>query len=178
MERPLAKREFVPALVLVALAVICYSTSFRGEFVFDDNQVVLQNSELPNVRTLRDVAFSGTGWRQLLFFTYRLNYYWGGLDPFGYHVLNVALHALNVLLVYWIILTAVNVKETNEGRFAALAGAAVFAVHTLFTSAVSYIAGRSSVLCATFYFLAILLFLKALTAAQRRTTFIYLFLAG
>ena len=40
----------------------------------------------------------------------------------------------------------------TRARFAALAGAAVFAVHTMFSGVVSYIAGRSSVLCATFYF--------------------------
>ena len=143
-EMPLAKRELVPVLILLALTLLCYSTSFHGQFVFDDQQVVLQNSQLMNIRTAGDVMSLGAGWRQLLLITYGLNYYWGGLDTFGYHALNVALHALNVLLVYWIILAAARDfgfrisdfglgGEAGHRRFAALAGAAVFSVHTLFT---------------------------------------------
>ncbi len=188
-EALLAKRELAPVLILLALTLLCYSTSFRGQFVFDDQQVVLQNSQLMNIRTFGDVLSLGAGWRQLLFLTYGLNYYWGSLDTFGYHALNVALHALNVLLVYWIILAAARDfgfrisdfglgAEAGHRRFAALAGAAVFSVHTLFTSAVSYISGRSSVLCGTFYFGAVLLFFKALAAPQRRTRCFYLLFAG
>ncbi|PYS53323.1 MAG: hypothetical protein DMG13_13175 [Acidobacteria bacterium] len=177
----MAKREFVPVLTLIALTVLCYYTSLKGEFVFDDLQVILQNPNLMNVRTFGDVLSLGAGWRQLLYFTYGLNYYWGGLDTFGYHALNVSLHALNVVLVYWIILAAIRdfgFEEKDCGRFAAVAGAAVFSVHPLFTSAVSYISGRSSVLCATFYFGAVLIFFRALAAPRRRTCFLYLLLTG
>jgi tetratricopeptide (TPR) repeat protein len=185
----LAKRELVPVLILPALTLLCYSTSFHGQFVFDDQQVVLQNSQLMNIRTAGDVMSLGAGWRQLLFITYGLNYYWGGLDTFGYHALNVALHAVNVLLVYGIILAAVKDfglrisdsglgGEADHGRFAAVAGAAVFSVHTLFTSAVSYISGRSSILCATFYFAAVLLFFKTLAAPRGRTRFLYSLFTG
>src|SRR6267142_1340824 len=85
-------------------------------------------------------------------------------------------YALNTVLVYWIILAAI--PEHKDRRFAAEAGAAVFGVHTLFTSAVSYIAGRSSVLCATFYFLAVLLFLKAVDTPRRSARALYLVLVG
>src|SRR2546422_9749333 len=44
----------------------------------------------------------------------------------------------------------------------------IFSVHPLLSSAVSYIAGRSSVLCAVFYFLAVLFFLKLLDAGMKR----------
>jgi len=69
-------------------------------------------------------------------------------------------------------------KGKDHRRFAALAGAAVFSVHTLFTSAVSYIFGRSSVLCATFYFLAVLLFFKALDRVQQKRRFLYCLLVA
>ena len=148
--------------------MLCYASSLRGDFVFDDQQIVSQNSQILNIRTFNDVIALAGGFRELLFFTYGLNYYWSGMNTFSYHAVNVLLHAINVLLVYGIVLAAAPTL-----RFPAFAGAAIFAVHSLFSSAVSYIAGRSSVLCGTFYFLAILLFFKALDSTRWRVRVAY-----
>jgi tetratricopeptide (TPR) repeat protein len=161
---------------LTAITVIAYANSLHGQFIFDDQQIVMQNPALMNVRTFGDVISLGAGWRQLLFFTYGLNYYWGGLNTFSYHAVNLFLHIENVLLVYAIILVAL--REKASGQFAALAGAAVFSVHTIFSGAVSYIAGRSSVLCATFYFASVLFFLKALDATRTSMRIAYFALTG
>ena len=155
-------------VVLVVLTALTYANSLHGKFVFDDLQLVQQSSAIMNVKTFSDAIVSGwfaAGQRHLLFLTYALNYYWSGLDTVNYHVLNLILHVINVLLVYGIILAIF--KRGVQFRFAALAGAAVFAVHTLLSGAVSYIAGRSSVLCGTFYFAAIYLFLKGLESERR-----------
>src|SRR5215471_21389771 len=162
-------------VVLAIVTVVVYANSLHGKFVFDDQQIVLQNPRLMNVHTLNDAVAIGTGWRQLLFLTYGLNYYWSGLDTFSYHIVNVVLHVVNVLLVYGIIVVAL--RDDTRARFAAFSGAAVFAVHTMFSASVSYIAGRSSELCGTFYFGAILLFLMALNSTQRRRV-LFIALAG
>src|SRR5262249_12124093 len=141
-----------------------------GKFVFDDLSIITQNSTLMNVKTLGDAILTsaGGGWRQLLFATYAVNYYWSGLDTFSYHVVNVVLHVANVWLVYGIIRAAFP-EDEQLSQYVALCGAAVFGVHTLLSGAVSYIAGRSSVLCGTFYFGAIYLFFKALNTERRQT---------
>ena len=41
-----------------------------------------------------------TAYRPLLPLTLSLNYWWGGEQPAGYHAVNIALHALNVWLVF------------------------------------------------------------------------------
>jgi tetratricopeptide (TPR) repeat protein len=166
----------VHVLVLMTITVIVYMNSLNGKFVFDDQQLVLQNPQLMNVHTLREAIAIGTGWRQLLFLTYGLNFYLSGLDTFSYHAVNLLLHVVNVVLVYAIIMAALG--DDVRARFAAFAGAAVFSVHTLFSAAVSYIAGRSSELCGTFYFASILLFLKALESTTRRLRVIYFVLAA
>jgi tetratricopeptide (TPR) repeat protein len=147
---------------LTILTLIAYSNSLSGGFVFDDQVFVLNDAALAKVHTLADAFSNASGWRRLLFLSYGLNRYWNGLDPFGYHLLNVILHATNVVLVYFIIRLLARPPGATppDARFAALAGAAVFAVHPLFTGAVSYISGRSSVLCGLFYFAAVLFFLK------------------
>jgi tetratricopeptide (TPR) repeat protein len=171
---PRKDRDLWPLHVaaLSLITIIVYANSLHGDFIFDDQQIVMQNPALMNVRTLGDAISLGAGWRQLLFFTYGLNYYWSGLDTFSYHVVNLFFHIENVLLVYAIILVALG--NAAGAKFAALAGAAFFSVHTIFSGAVSYIAGRSSVLCATFYFAAILLFFKAMDSTRTSVRVAYL----
>lgn len=163
-------------VILIAITVLTYANSLQGKFVFDDQQIVLQNPALMNIHSLNDAVVLGAGWRQVLFFTYGLNYYISGLDTFSYHVLNVLIHVANVLLVYGIILAALG--RDAWARFTALSGAAVFGVHTLFSGAVSYIAGRSSELCATFYFAAILLFFAGLNSDRRHVRILSFACAG
>ncbi len=154
---------------LILLTVFVYWNSLGNDFVFDD-QVLTENPNLLKIHTLSDAAGVGLGWRPLLFFTYGLNYYWSGLNPYSYHAVNLLLHIINVVLVYFIIREVVRVLDETErdSAWAAFAGAAIFSVHPLLSSAVSYIAGRSSVLCAVFYFLAVLFFLKSLDAGMKR----------
>jgi len=154
---------------LILLTVFVYWNSLGNDFVFDD-QVLTENPNLLKIHTLSEAAGAGLGWRPLLFFTYGLNYYWSGLNPYSYHAVNLLLHIINVVLVYFIIREVVRVLDETErdSAWAAFAGAAIFSVHPLLSSAVSYIAGRSSVLCAVFYFLAVLFFLKSLDAGMKR----------
>ncbi len=143
-------------LLLPGLVLVAYANSLNGEFVFDDRVVVVENTQLINVRSLDDALAVGSGWRRLTEMTYGLNFYWGQLDPFGYHLVNVGIHAVNAILVYLIIL------QIAGQLYPALAGAALFTVHPLLSEAVANVAGRASLLCALFYFLAIFAFLKAL----------------
>src|SRR5207245_7468062 len=141
--------------------------------VFDD-QVLTENPNLLKIHTLSDAAGVGLGWRPLLFFTYGLNYYWFGLTPYSYHLVNLLLHVINVVLVYFIIREVVRVLDETErdSAWAAFAGAAIFSVHPLLSSAVSYIAGRSSVLCAVLYCLAVLCFVRLLDAGRKRRLYL------
>ena len=164
---------------LILLTVFVYWNSLGNDFVFDD-QVLTENPNLLKIHTLSDAAGVGLGWRPLLFFTYGLNYYWSGLNPYSYHAVNLLLHIINVVLVYFIIREVVRVLDEKErdAALAAFAGAAIFSVHPLLSSAVSYIAGRSSVLCAVFYFLAVLFFLKSLDAGMKRRPYLCAVYAG
>src|SRR5436309_1889964 len=162
--------------LLILITAVAYGNSLNGKFVFDDQQIVLQNPALMNIHSLNDAVVLGAGWRQMLFVTYGLNYYFSGLNTFSYHAFNLALHIINVLLVYGIILAALG--QDVLARFAGFSGAAIFAVHPLFSGAVSYIAGRSSELCGTFYFAAILLFFWGLSTARRNARILYFLLTG
>jgi protein O-mannosyl-transferase len=101
------------------------------------------------------------GVRPVLVFSYWLNYYFGGANPFGYHLANVMIHLLNTGLVFLVLLRLLR-KAGYGGRraqWASFAGALIFAIHPLQTESVSYIAGRSESLAAMFLLLAYVVFL-------------------
>lgn len=155
--RPSLRRalEAWAPLLLPALAVAFYANSLWVPFQFDDSHVIF-NGEF--VR--RPFEQSWLRSRILLFLSFALNYRLGGLEPFGYHLINVALHAVSSVLVYLLarrLLGAVGAKPYP----AALIAGALFAVHPFGTEAVTYVSSRSSLMCGTFYLLGAHAFLWA-----------------
>lgn len=80
-------------------------------------------------------------YRPLVMVSYLVNYLTGGADPFGYHVVNVALHVLVGYAVYHLGLLL------RLSWHAALVAALFFAVHPIHTEAVDPITGRADLLC-------------------------------
>ena len=137
------------------VTAVVYANSLGGEFLFDDLQFV-RNPQAQNIETLSD-AVDFSGFRRLTFMTYGLNVYLGGMNPLSFHIVNVLIHAINVALIYMLLM-----HFAGGVQYPAAVGALIFAVHPLFTEAVSYVSGRYSALCGTFYFLAVLTFIKGL----------------
>jgi len=140
---------------LLAAAVL-YGPALHSPFLFDDFALPFQMTvgELPLADWL-----SGT--RPVLMFTYWLNHRLSDGGTFGYHAVNVLIHALNTGLVFYVLSCVLNLAgwTAKRVRMGALAGAAVFLVHPLATESISYIAGRSESLAALFVLAAYSLFL-------------------
>lgn len=124
-------------LLLVGAALAAFGASLLSGFHFDDyaifsNRVLTSSSGWTDVWALRQT-------RPLTYLTLWLNWMVGGQDPLGYHLLNLALHLGAVLLAYECF------RRLLPGR-AALAAAAIFAVHPLQAEAVDYVWGRAIVL--------------------------------
>jgi hypothetical protein len=73
-----------------------------------------------------------------------------GAGPFGFHLTSVLLHMLNVVLLFQL------VRRLDDHVEVAFSAAALFAVHPMMTESVGYVSGRAEVLCATWFFAAIL----------------------
>lgn len=140
-------------LLLAAAAFAAYLPSFGGAFQFDDYNVIVH---YPTVHAW-DALFerAGGGVRALLKATYTLNWTLGGGSPFGFHMVNVALHALNAVLLFLI-----GKRLFPQHAGAALAAALLFALHPAQTEAVTYISGRSTSLMAALYLASLLLYLR------------------
>jgi protein O-mannosyl-transferase len=139
---------FAATAAIAAITTAAYLPSLAGVFQFDDYNVIVNYPTVHSWGALFERA--GLGVRPLLKASYTLNWTLG----FGFHGLNIALHAMNATLLFVI------GELLFRNRRAALIAALLFALHPAATEAVSYISGRSSSLMAVFYLGAILAYLR------------------
>jgi Tfp pilus assembly protein PilF len=130
----------------------------RGPFLFDDLVLPFASPFYGEAPLLQWIA----GMRPLLMLTYWVNYQLSGLSTYGYHLLNVLLHALNALLVFAICQRLFREKIADSRRvfIASALGCLLFLLHPLQTESVAWVAGRSEVLSAAFVLLAWLLYVQ------------------
>lgn len=140
-------------LLLAGVAVAAYLPSLIGPFHFDDYNVIVDYPTVHSWSTLFERA--GGGVRAVLKASYVLNW---TIDSgaLGFHAVNIALHALNTVLLFLI----GRRLFPEKGDAPALIAALLFALHPMQTEAVTYISGRSSSLMATFYLSSLLLYLR------------------
>ena len=145
-------------LLIAAVALAAYIPSLFGPFHFDDYNVIVDYPTVHSWSALSERA--GAGVRALLKASYTLNW---TLDPrpFGFHLVNIALHALNAVLLFLIGRHFIRGQGRNYSDAAPLVAALLFALHPMQTEAVTYISGRSSSLMAAFYLAAMLAYLAA-----------------
>ena len=138
-------------LLLAAVVVSLYANTLSHGFVFDDVTLIQQNTDVTQLNWGR--ILGRTGYRPGRTFTYALNYALGGTDPFGYHLLNLLLHAANSVLTFLLL-------RSILGRVdASFLGAMLFAVHPVQTASVAYISGRKDLLAGFFVLLASILYI-------------------
>jgi Flp pilus assembly protein TadD len=102
--------------------------------------------------------------------TLALDHAIGRMDPWGYHLASLLLHAVNAVLVYWVaqrLLTVArpsSVETAADVRLGAALAALLFALHPQRAESVAWVSDRATLLCAVFYLLAVLAYLRAVGA--------------
>ncbi len=153
-------RDSWPVLVLAVAILAVYANSFRCVFVFDDVGVIQNNGSIVRLWPLGAVlspppGMTSTG-RPLLNLSFAVNYALGGLNVWGYHAVNLAIHLANALLLFGVVRRSLSLPALRE-RFGGAAVALSFAiallwaVHPLQTESVTYIAQRAESLVGLFY---------------------------
>lgn len=157
------KKELLAPILLVLLVGAVFANTLLNQFVYDDKVFVVNNRfihEINNVPLFFTDTRSFSGDREFVIYrplaalSLSLDHWLWALEPWGYHVTNIALHAINVLLVYWLVLSL------SALPLAALLAAAIFAIHPVQCETVSWIASRSNLLCTMFLLLAFLAYLR------------------
>lgn len=146
---------------LAALTFLSYSNVLNGPFIFDDEMYIASNRQIKDISLLWPPSP-----RYLTYLSFALNYAVGGLDTFGYHLFNVAVHVMNSALVFAVAMLLFNTSRMKEKGLegyalpAAIIASFLFAAHPVQTQAVSYVAQRFASLTALFYLLSLASYLK------------------
>ncbi len=141
----------------VAASLLVFAPALNGTFVFDDIYLPFAN---PNAAH-EGPAFWIGGVRPVLMLTYWANFLVSGTHTLSYHLVNIAFHAANALLVFLILDRVFVISGAQFPRRGfALFGAAIFLLHPLQTESVAYIAGRSELVAGFFFLAAWLVFLR------------------
>ena len=154
----------VPAAFAALLAVLVYWNALDNPFVYDDFRLIVENTSILNGWNLQTVIVRDFT-RPIVNLSYAIDTsLWDG-RPVGYHVTNLLLHAINVILVFWVALLASEDRRRQAGQqigasasstVIASATALLFAVHPVMTQAVGYISARSEVAYTAFFLFAFL----------------------
>jgi tetratricopeptide (TPR) repeat protein len=136
------------------LTLLPYVNVLQNGFVWDDKIFIIDNYPIRHPLLLFSVPLKGIflGSRPVMFLSLALDYRIWGFNPAGFHLTNLLLHALNVLLVYLLAL-----RVTKGGLWAPLAGL-LFALHPVHCEAVASMLGRSDLLVTAISLLGLLLF--------------------
>lgn len=152
-------------VLLVLAGILVYARTFGVPFVFDDVHAIVQNIRIRAWST--ELLMTD---RPLVELSLALNYALDGLNPAGYHVVNLLLHLLCGLLLYDVARRTFRLTGVLAGRedAAACFAAMVFVVHPLQTESVTYVISRSELLMALCYLGVLELVLLAEAHPSRR----------
>src|SRR5437016_5594536 len=164
-QRPFVQqwRIYLFVLLLAAVTILAYRTAWNGGFLWDDDAYVTNNELLAAPDGLRRIWFSFDSPSQyfpLVYTTFRIEHALWGLNPLGYHWVNILLHVANALLV-WRLLARLNVPG------AWLAGA-IFALHPVQVESVAWITERKNVLMGFFFLLTLLAWIVFIDERTKR----------
>ncbi len=147
------KRNLAICLLLAVATLALYSPAIRHPFIFnyDDDVYVLNNAHVKaglHWQTIRWALTSTeySNWHPLTWLSHATDCQLYGLNPPGHHFTNVLFHALNVVLIFLLLVYATRAP----GR--SFLVAALFAIHPFNVESVAWIAERKNVL-STFFFL-------------------------
>jgi hypothetical protein len=158
-------------ILFISGAVYC-NALFNG-FVHDDVPQVVNNpwirdiGYIPKIFTANVWDFMGgvsNYYRPLMFMIYMLDYYLFGLEPWGFHLVNILLHSGVSVLVFLIIaklLTQARPVGNATYLLPAFAAAVLFAANPVHTEAVTWIAGLPELSFTLFFLLSFYFYLRA-----------------
>ena len=196
--RSSANNTFVHIACLTVLILLIYSNTLNAPFQWDEGDFIVNNPIVKDLHYFTSPTdakgyefYTALINRYIGYLTFALNYRTHGLSVTGYHIVNIAIHIANSILVYFLVLLTFRGSGTwdqgpgtwyrgSETRFqvpgsqslvpdpwsltpklVAFFSAAIFAVHPLQTEAVTYVFQRFASLAAFFYLLSLVFYIKA-----------------
>ncbi len=146
-------------LLLAAFTLALYLPVLRCDFVeYDDQQYVTDNFHVQAGLTASGLAwafgFHAGNWHPLAWLSHMADCQLYGARAWGHHLTSMLLHTANTLLLFALM------KRMTGFVWRSAAVAALFAWHPLHVESVAWVAERKDVLCAFFWLLALLTYVR------------------
>ncbi len=154
--------------ILVLLCISIYFNALNGEFIWDDKISILDNKYTHSLKYIPEFfssPFFSLGsksprigqsdyYRPLVSVSFALDHFFYKDTPFGFHMTNLILHLLNVLMVFFLM------RMLLKDFWCAFWISIIFAVHPVNSSTVSYISNRPNLLLVLFCLLSFVFYIK------------------
>lgn len=152
----MTKYDGLKWLICIVLAVatlaVFWPVKDHAFINMDDYQYVTENPHVKtgiNVRNIRwaFTTFYASNWHPLTWLSLMLDHRLFGLNPMGYHLINLLFHITNSILLFLIL------RRTADALWPSAFVAALFALHPLHVESVAWVAERKDVLSTFFWLL-------------------------
>ncbi len=166
-------------LLLMVAGTLVYSNTFQASFVFDDINFITKND--PNVHmtkfswdALKKAALEGhPRHRYLPNISFAVNYYFGAENTFGYHLVNLVIHLMTGIFLFFLFQATLRLCIREDGvcffknrlpssvspEMLSFFAVLIWLVHPVQTNAVTYICQRMASMVAMFYILSLLCYI-------------------
>lgn len=171
------EKKWVGIGLIVLISTVIYYNSLNVPFILDDIPKIVENSDikkLSNIKTKLIYPYSKNQTftrndpsRPLTYLTFMLNYHFGKLNTFGYHLINILMHIFNAILIFFLTKKIIFYIYKKDNNLFPLFVALFFAVHPVNTGAVTYIFKRSDILATFFYISSLLFFIMTFEKAKK-----------
>jgi protein O-mannosyl-transferase len=173
-------------LFLISALYITYHDALNNDFQSWDTKAYVVDNVHITAFTWENIqwmftAFYKSNWHPLTWLSHATDYALFGLNPWGHHLVNLIIHALNSILFFWLVIVLITFKHArehsswlasvdNKTLLAASIAALFFAIHPQHVESVVWVAERKDVLCLFFILLALLsyVFYNAAQTAKAR----------
>jgi tetratricopeptide (TPR) repeat protein len=171
----ISKSPLLLLIIPIALVVVIYSNTLNVAFQFDDILNIRDNHYI-RITSITPKALWDAGVKSIAFhrpvanISFALNYYVHEFNLAGYHIINIAIHILAGIFLFFLFRHTIDlIRQKNlsplVGKSAnptaiAFAAALIWLVHPLNTQAVTYIVQRMTSMASMFYILSMLCYVK------------------
>ena len=145
------KKKYIGILVCLVLTFIVMSPNLNNEFLNWDDQEYISKNPL-----IKDLSVQGiknifqnehiiASYVPIVLVSWAVDYAIGGMNPTMFHLSNIIIHLIVVLLVYWLVLLV------SKRKGIALLAALLFGIHPMHVEAVSWLSARKDLMYSLFF---------------------------
>ncbi len=162
---PQTFKTTIATLCLISCAaLLAHAGGLMSPFIYDDVPTIVQNTHIRELDRFQEkVGIENILNRSMTLLTYAVNFELGGIKVFGYHLLNILVHILTSITLFYttrqLLKLETSRKFYQQNRLPHWV-ATLYTIHPITTQSVTYLSNRSSILAAFFSLLAFYIFIQ------------------